>query len=312
MITKYSSYFEKKAELEEFEKNPQSAEVCPPEWIKEAFVFKEGVVNPLSDVPVNQYVSKAKEYISQVEAENRDKKLTTLEKKYNDAVKEHEKWVTKLNKANSDEITTKATLAKLQESQKKKESDYKVLKNAKDSYDAAKRSAFGSNIRLKPLDLEANMKAAASDFLEKQKLHAARHTNSPEFNSMINALNIIAEWPDVDKFWKDKPANEKPKTQEDAIDYLKKQAENYKKEKKKQRRFFTTELRKTRLSMADSIISYAEQMKSEIALDNEAEREELNSYFENKGAKSKTDIHKQVKDTKQIDESEIIEEMSRG
>lgn len=224
---------------------------------------------------------------------------------------------------------------KLQESHQKKESDYQVLKKAKDSYDAAKKAVTGTKERLEPLDLDENMKRMAGEFLAKQKLHAARHTNSPEFNRMINALNIISAWPEIDKLWTG-TLEEKPKSKEDALDYLKKQAEDYKKAKGRQRRIFKTELRKTRLSMADSIILCAEQIKKELELDNEAEREELNSYFDNGGkikedvhkehtqnvsketqknevsANSKEDTQKSEKDTKQIEDAEVENEFGRN
>lgn len=87
---KYTDYSAKKEELEEFERNPESKEVFPLEWIKESFVFEKGEYNPLSDAPIDQYVSRAKNYVSQVDNEysKRAGELEALQKKHANAVKE--------------------------------------------------------------------------------------------------------------------------------------------------------------------------------------------------------------------------------
>ena len=69
--------------------------------------------------------------------------------------------------------------------------------------------------------------------------------------------------------------------------------------------------------MADSIIDFAKTTKKDMAIVNEAERKELNAYFENKGRdngnlkaeKNKTEV-KVTKDTKQLNAPEVETELS--
>ena len=69
--------------------------------------------------------------------------------------------------------------------------------------------------------------------------------------------------------------------------------------------------------MANSIIDLAKTTKKDMAIDNKAEREKLNSYFENKGhskeeskaEKTKTEV-KVTKDAKQINAPEVETELS--
>ena len=68
------------------------------------------------------------------------------------------------------------------------------------------------------------------------------------------------------------------------------------------------------MSMADSIIDFAKTTKKDLAMDNKAERAELNSYFENKGQANgelKADKQKDVgaKETKQINAPEVEDEL---
>ena len=108
------------------------------------------------------------------------------------------------------------------------------------------------------------------------------------------------------------PKDKRPTSLEGALDHLKKQAEDYKKEKNKQIHIFKTAIYKTRMSMADAIIDFAKTTKKDLALDNKAEREELNSYFENKGqskAAIKADKHKADKGTNQIYTPEVENEL---
>ena len=313
---KQRAYSEKKAELEgealddEFEdfedKDNQTA------MIKEAFDFKPGEFNPLSNVPVQEYVIEAKEYIQKAENERfkRKKDLADLKKSYEDAVKVRDDVDVKLKQIESKEKETKNFLDKLRNEHQAKEKGYNLLKEVRDSYNAAYKDAFEKTENLEALDVQEEIKKIAGEFLDKQNLNASNHTNSPEFASMIHALTILKNWPNIDSVCKDMPKDKQPSSLEDALGHLKKQAENYKEAKLKQKRFFTTAIRKTRLSMADSIINFAKTTKKDLAMDNKAEREELNSYFENKGhgnGELKAEKHKDVaaKDNKQINDPEF-------
>ncbi|MBR4981855.1 MAG: hypothetical protein IKY94_04780, partial [Lachnospiraceae bacterium] len=317
---KQKAYFEKKAELEgealddefdDFEdKDNQTA------MIKEAFDFKPGEFNPLSNVPVKEYVKEAKEYISKVENERfkRKKDLENLKKAYNDAVKDRDNVDVKLKQIESKEKETMNSKEKLQKAHEAKEKDYKLLKETRDSYNAAYKDAFEKTERLEALDVKEEIKKITGEFLDKQNLNASNHTNSPEFSRMIQALTILKNWPNIDFVCKDMPTDKRPTSLEGALNHLKKQAEDYKTAKNKQIHIFKTAIYKTRMSMADSIIDFAKTTKKDLAMDNKAERAELNSYFENKGQANgelKADKQKDVgaKETKQINAPEVEDEL---
>ena len=286
--------------------------------LKEAFDFKKEKFNPLSDVPVKEYVTEAQKYINKVENGRiqREKDLENLKKSYNAALKEREDFDVKLEQVKSKEKETKREWDKLLDAHNAKENDYKLLKEARDSYNAVYKENFENPEELKALDLQEDIKRIAGEFLDKQNLNASGHTNSPEFNRMIHGLNILKSWPEINEVCKDMPENEKPKSLEEALGYLKKQAEDYKEAKNKQIHIFKTAIYKTRMSMANSIIDLAKTTKKDMAIDNKAEREELNSYFENKGhdtgelkaEKNKTEV-KVTKDTKQINTPEVENEL---
>lgn len=321
---KQKSYVDKMQELESEaldgfgeveDKDPESV------MLKEAFDFKKEKFNPLSDVPVKEYVTEAQKYISKVENGRiqREKDLENLKKSYNDALKEREEFEVKLEQVKSKEKETKKEWDNLRGAHNAKENDYKLLKEARDSYNAVYKENFENSEELKALDLQEDIRRIAGEFLDKQNLNASGHTNSPEFNRMIHGLNILKSWPKIDEVCTDMPENEKPKSLEEALGYLKKQAEDYKKAKNKQIHIFKTAIYKTRMSMANSIIDLAKTTKKDMAIDNKAEREELNSYFENKGRdngklkaeKNKTEV-KVTKDTKQLNAPEVEEEFSKS
>ena len=191
-----------------------------------------------------------------------------------------------------------------------------MLKEARDSYNLAYKEAFENTEKLGMSGVEEEIKRIAGEILDKQNLNASGHTNSPEFNRMIQALTILKNWPNIDEACKDMPKDKRPTSLEGALDHLKKQAENYKIEKDKQIHIFKTAIYKTRMSMADSIIDFAKTTKKDLAMDNKAERAELNSYFENKG-QSKEELkagkHKDVtaKETKQTNAPEVDNGMDK-
>ena len=324
VANKQKAYVDKMQELESEaldgfgeveDKDPESV------MLKEAFDFKKEKFNPLSDVPVKEYVTEAQKYISKVENGRiqREKDLENLKKSYNDALKEREEFEVKLEQVKSKEKETKKEWDNLRDAHNAKENDYKLLKEARDSYNAVYKENFENPEELKALDLQEDIRRIAGEFLDKQNLNASGHTNSPEFNRMIHGLNILKSWPEIDGVCKDMPENEKPTSLEEALGYLKKQAEDYKKAKNQQIHIFKTAIYKTRMSMANSIIDLAKTTKKDMAIDNKAEREELNSYFENKGRdngklkaeKNKTEV-KVTKDTKQLNAPEVEDEFSKS
>lgn len=317
---KQDAYFAKKDELDKLQEESIGFEDndIQTAMIEEAFAFEAGEFNPLASVDVSDYVTEAKEYISNVENGRfkRKKELDDLKKLYNDTVKEQKKVEAKLEQIESKEKVTKNTLDKLRNEHKAKENSYKSLKEARDSYNAAFKEAFEKTGELGALDLQEDIKRIAGEFLDKQNLNASGHTNSPEFNRMLRGLNILKSWPEIDEVCMDMPENEKPTSLEDALGYLKKQAEDYKKAKNQQIHIFKTAIYKTRISMADSIIDFAKTTKKDMAIVNEAERKELNAYFENKGRdngelkaeKNKIEV-KVTKDTKQINAPEVENEL---
>ena len=110
-------------------------------------------------------------------------------------------------------------------------------------------------------DLQPGIKQQANEWLKKAQTYADKHKNSKEFDAMINALKMAADWPDIKKYTEGMAKEDIPKDKTQVANYLKQQAEKYQKAKNDQWRLFPSRLRTHRLNMAKSIIDLAEDLQ---------------------------------------------------
>ena len=143
-------------------------------------------------------------------------------------------------------------------------------------------------------DLQPGIKQQAKEWLKKAQTYADKHKNSKEFDAMINALKMAADWPDIKKYTEGMAKEDIPKDKTQVANYLKQQAEKYQKAKNDQWRFFPSRLRTHRLNMVNSIIELAEDLQKGHTA--QKEEEYLKTFFEGKGelsrkeAKDKVDV----------------------
>ena len=143
-------------------------------------------------------------------------------------------------------------------------------------------------------DLQPGIKQQANEWLKKAQTYADKHKNSKEFDAMINALKMAADWPDIKKYTEGMAKEDIPKDKTQVANYLKQQAEKYQKAKNDQWRFFPSRLRTHRLNMVNSIIELAEDLQKGHTA--QKEEEYLKTFFEGKGelsrkeAKDKVDV----------------------
>lgn len=143
-------------------------------------------------------------------------------------------------------------------------------------------------------DLQPGIKQQAKEWLKKAETYADKHKNSKEFDSMINALKMAADWPDIKKYTEGMAKEDIPKDKMQVANYLKQQAEKYQKAKNDQWRLFPSRLRTHRLNLVQSIIDLAGDLQTGHTA--QKEEEYLKTFFEGKGelsreeAKDKVDI----------------------
>lgn len=140
--------------------------------------------------------------------------------------------------------------------------------------------------------------------LRQKDVYAKGHTNSKEFDNMIAALDIVANW------GKENPAlqgmKNPPKSYEEALDQLKASHKVYREAKDGQKRPFPSKRRRMRLQFADIIDVFVDKEKENLkdVIADEKVVESWNQYFE---SRAETPILKEqnkapVKDTKQMEE----------
>ena len=209
LLNKQIAYTDKKYEIESAELQDEFGDYAEndPEsvMLKEAFDFEKESFNPLATVPVKDYVTEAQKYISKVESErkNRENVLENLQNQYKEAKKERDDFTVKLKQVENKEKETRREWDNLLDTHSAKKNDYTMLKEARDSYNAAYKEAFENTEKLEMSGVEEEIKRIAGEILDKQNLNASGHTNSPEFNRMMEALTIVKSWPNIDEVCKD-------------------------------------------------------------------------------------------------------------
>ena len=102
------------------------------------------------------------------------------------------------------------------------------------------------------------VKDKASMFYSQLDCRKGLHRNSKEFKRMAEALRVVMLWDTTEMKAELQKCSDSPKRIEDALEVLKKEANNYLEAKYKQKRPNPSALRQTRLAMAESILKFAE------------------------------------------------------
>lgn len=313
---KYSLIVEKIDEklnaMEHHKEAVQSQKAMIGTEMKPCFSTTEAGYSLLAGVNPADYAKKAKEMIETIEKGRSD---------LNQTVEQSRKlWETEKNSYQQDSITYSnknsdrnsayIDAKSLQDKLEERKDEYQALKAAKEEYKKTYKEVFTNTKSIEIVNLEEQIKREAGVWLGKKDLHASRHSNSVEFDRMANAAALVNNWPDEKgDYLKNIPERSRPTTLEGALDYLKKQAEEYKLAKSKQKRIFETTLRVTRKNMADHLIHYAEKRKEGLVAVKELEK--LNAYFENKGKENVKEENIKggnVKEERQIEDFDMEED----
>ena len=177
---------------------------------------------------------------------------------------------------------------------------YNQVKPLVDDLKKACKDTFSikPDLEYKEKEMVDSIKDQAAQWLKIEGLHAGNHKNSKEYDRMITAFKMVAEYPNslntpmyTDKF---KGVN-LPTRFDDLLAFTKEQAENYKKEKDKQWRPFLSRLRNHRNTMAEFMIGFAERGLK--GFEAQKELAELDYFIQTRGS------------SKGLDQDELIQEV---
>lgn len=157
---------------------------------------------------------------------------------------------------------------------KKFEKGYLQLKPAIENFAKTYRATFDKMPSQEYTEMVPLIKNQAKEWLKVEGLHAGNHKNSKEYDRMIAAVKIVANFPGVleEKDAKLFKEAELPGNIEQAVAFMKKQAENYQKEKDKQWRPFPSRMRTHRKNVAKFLIGFADKAQKGI----DAQKEVVN------------------------------------
>lgn len=176
---------------------------------------------------------------------------------------------------------------------------YNQVKPLLDEFTNACKDTFSikPNQEYKEKEMVDSIKQQAAQWLKIEGLHAGNHKNSKEYDRMITAFKMVAEYPSslntpmyTDKF----KGVSLPTRFDDLLAFTKEQAENYKKEKDKQWRPFPSRLRNHRNTMAEFMIGFAERGLKGFAA--QKELVELDYYIQTRGKSQGLDKDELIKD----------------
>lgn len=157
---------------------------------------------------------------------------------------------------------------------KKFEKEYLQLQPAIKDFAKTYRETFDKMPSQEYTEMVPLIKNQAKEWLKVEGLHAGNHKNSKEYDRMIASVKIVANFPGVleEKDAKLFKEAELPGNIEQAVAFMKKQAENYQKEKDKQWRPFPSRMRTHRKNVAKFLIGFADKAQKGI----DAQKEVVN------------------------------------
>ena len=173
---------------------------------------------------------------------------------------------------------------------------YNQVKPLLDEFTNACKDTFSikPNQEYKEKEMVDSIKQQAAEWLKIEGLHTGNHKNSIEYDRMITAFKMVAEYPTnatyADKF----KGKELPISFDETLAFMKEQAENYKKAKDKQWRPLPSRLRNHRNTMAKFMIGFAERSMKGIAA--QKELVELDYYIQTRGKSQGLDKDELIKD----------------
>lgn len=173
---------------------------------------------------------------------------------------------------------------------------YSQVKPLVDEFTNACKDTFSikPNQEYKEKEMVDSIKQQAAEWLKIEGLHTGNHKNSIEYDRMITAFKMVAEYPTnvayADKF----KGKELPISFDETLAFMKEQAENYKKAKDEQWRPFPSRMRNHRNTMAKFMIGFAERSMKGIAA--QKELVELDYYIQTRGKSQGLDKDELIKD----------------
>ena len=206
-----------------------------------------------------------------VEIQKKEAELPELQQKLKDAEKAHKEAEQKYlagEKAYEDADT--ALYYEIREAgynKKKFEKEYLQLKPAIENFAKTYRATFDKMPSQEYTEMVPLIKNQAKEWLKVEGLHAGNHKNSKEYDRMIAAVKIVANFPNSLELKDAKLFEEAelPGNIEQAVAFMKKQAENYQKEKDKQWRPLPSRMRTHRKNVAKFLIGFADKAQVGIA-----------------------------------------------
>ena len=170
------------------------------------------------------------------------------------------------------------------------------LKNAcKDTF------SIKTSQEYKEVEMVNAIKQQAAEWLKIEGLHAGTHKNSKEYNRMITAFKMVAEYPNSmnNLTYKEQfKGMNLPTRFDDTLAFMKEQAENYKKAKDKQWRPLASRLRNHRNTMTKFMIGFAEKgMKGMAAI---KELVELDHFIESRGRSQGLDKDELIQEVMEV------------
>jgi chromosome segregation ATPase len=173
---------------------------------------------------------------------------------------------------------------------KKYEKDYLQLKPAIENFAKTYRATFDKMPSQEYTEMVPLIQEQAKEWLKVEGMHAGDHKNSVEYARMIASVKIVANFPGSldekdEKLFKEA---ELPGNINQAVAFMKEQAENYQKAKDKQWRPFPSRMRTHRKNVAKFLIGFAD--KAQKGMDAQKEVVELDQYLLTEGKSKGLDL----------------------
>ena len=181
-------------------------------------------------------------------------------------IKESKEYIEKLQKkveagqGNEKENNKRSVLEEL-EYQKE---ELKVVERKLERFDRVVKEAKALKDEINPSVVKNAVVDKVAILHEFSKLHQGNHKNSKEFNRMEAAYKIVEGWGQENVIDVLKKMDKPPQTLQEALGLLKKETENYLKEKKEQWRPFPSERRTSRITAAEMLSGYVDSMLEDI------------------------------------------------
>lgn len=243
------------------------------------------------------------------EIKKREELIPELEEEYKEAREKQEKAIKEFKagegKYKEEKRNIKANIAILEEKQKRLKNDYNYVKPAFDAFTNTYKETFDKAPNREYVEMVPLIQQQAAEWLKIEGLHSGKHKNSIEYDRMIDSFKMVRDWPDSGGHSLRFKEEELPRGFEDALAFMKEQAEKYQQAKNKQIRPFPSRLRTHRNNMTKFILGFAEKAQQGIAAQQEVVS--LDDFLQTKGVSRGLDLGKDdlVKEVMEVAKLEL-------